>query len=443
VIELLNKRLATKTHIAPLVLFRIVFGLLMFVSLLRFVYKGWVYTLYVKPHVYFPYYGFEWVKPLGETGMYIVFGILIASALCITIGLLYRINAVVFFTLFTYVELIDKTNYLNHYYFISLIAFILIVVPANGAFSADNRIFKKPELTHVPVLYQLLLQLQMFALYFFAGVAKINSDWLLHALPLKLWLPAFSHYPLIGPFMEEAWVAFAFSWFGCTYDLLIGFFLFNRRTVYYAYMAVIVFHLATAAFFNIGMFPYIMMAITTIFFRTELHRRALAMLKRLFGYNQSRSSETFAAPRWLKLGFVVYMLLQLLLPMRYLLYPGHLFWTEQGFRFSWRVMLMEKAGTAFFFVKDAASGREVEVDNKTYLTYLQEKQMSTQPDMMVDFAKFLKAEFEHKGFTNPSVRVESFVTLNGLPSRRFVSNTVDLSTQSNNPFKQKEWICVY
>ena len=35
------------------------------------------------------------------------------------------------------------------------------------------------------------------------------------------------------------------------------------------------------------------------------------------------------------------MCIQLAFPFRYLLYPGNIFWTEEGYRFSWRVMLME------------------------------------------------------------------------------------------------------
>jgi hypothetical protein len=104
---------------------------------------------------------------------------------------------------------------------------------------------------------------------------------------------------------------------------------------------------------------------------------------------------------------------------------------------------MEKAGTAFFYVRDNKSGREVEVDNKKYLTYMQEKMMATQPDMMVDYAKFLKDDFVKKGFTNPTVRAQSFVTLNGCGSREFIDSQIDLSTQSNSFFKNKDWVKSY
>ncbi len=436
----MNNFLFKKINIAPLVIFRIAFGALMFISILRFILKGWVDSMYIMPKMFFPYYGFEWVKPLPAWGMYLVFGVMLLCSLFILLGFLYRYSTVLFFLLFTYVELIDKTNYLNHYYFVSLISFLMIFIPAGGAFSLDVKFFKRPELNEVSYFFLLLLQLQMFVVYFFAGVAKLNYDWLIEAMPLKIWLPAYSHYPVIGQFLEQEWVAYLFSWFGCVYDLFIGFLLFNRRTVKFAYVLVIIFHMFTAMFFNIGMFPYIMMTITIVFFSETFHISILSKLRSFFKYSQHEQMEWSKPARTLKYVFVVYFIFQIALPFRYLLYKGDLFWTEQGYRFSWRVMLMEKAGTAFFYVKEKNSVGEIEVDNKEHLTFLQEKMMATQPDMMVDYAKYLKEYYKEKGFSDPEVRARSFVTLNGSGSREFIDNNIDLSIQSNSFFGNKNWI---
>jgi hypothetical protein len=440
-----GKYFKAPVSIAPLVIFRIAFGLLMLVSISRFILKGWVETMYIMPKVFFPYYGLEWIQPLPAMGMYIVFGLLLLSSLGILLGAFYRLSAAAFFLLFTYVELIDKTNYLNHYYFISVVAFLLIFVPAGRAFSLDNLLFRRAEQSKTPRLNIFVFQLQMFVVYFFAGLAKINSDWLLDAEPLRIWLPAFSHYPLIGPYLEQLWVAYAFSWFGCIYDLLIGFFLFSRRTVNIAYVFVVVFHLATAIFFNIGMFPFIMLTITIIFFREEFHMRILATLRRMTGYyNKKGITPSVASVRPVfAAALAVFFLVQVLLPFRYLLYQGSLFWTEQGYRFSWRVMLMEKAGAAFFSVRDKRTGLKSEVDNGEYLSCMQEKMMATQPDMMVDYAKFLKAEYAKKGYLDPEVHVLSYVTLNGGGSREFIDPKVDLASQSNSILENKEWVRSY
>ena len=127
----------SSTSIAPLVVFRILFGIMMFISTFRFINKGWVKDLYVLPKYHFTYYGFDWIKPFSENGMMCLFIILLVTSILITIGFLYRFSIITFFLTFTYIELIDKTNYLNHYYFISIIAFILIFLPANKYLSID------------------------------------------------------------------------------------------------------------------------------------------------------------------------------------------------------------------------------------------------------------------------------------------------------------------
>ncbi|WP_372906029.1 HTTM domain-containing protein, partial [Rhodohalobacter sp.] len=51
---------------APLAVFRILFGILMLWSIVRFAVNGWIYKLYIEPQFFFSYYGFEWVQPIGE-----------------------------------------------------------------------------------------------------------------------------------------------------------------------------------------------------------------------------------------------------------------------------------------------------------------------------------------------------------------------------------------
>src|SRR4051812_36751101 len=116
VINKLQARLEAPVSIAPLVVFRMVFGALMMVSVARFMLHGWVHSMYIAPKMFFPFFGLDWMQPLPGQGMYIVFGLLLLFAAGIFSGFLYRVSAVGFFFLFTYVELLDKTNYLNHYY---------------------------------------------------------------------------------------------------------------------------------------------------------------------------------------------------------------------------------------------------------------------------------------------------------------------------------------
>lgn len=442
------KYLQTYVHIAPLANFRILFGGVMLASVLRFMLRGWVQELYVDPEFYFTFYGFEWVQPLGSTGMHLVFVVMALCALGICLGAFYRITAPLFFLAFTYVELLDKTNYLNHYYFVSLIAFLLILVPAHKYRSIDNLIWPTQRKEYVPRWMIGLFRLQMGMVYFFAGVAKLNSDWLLRAQPLKIWLPAQSHLPILGGLLKFKWAAYAFSWGGALYDLFIPFALLWRKTRWFAYIAVIGFHIITSLLFPIGMFPFIMILSTLIFFSEEFHIEVPQRLMRLAGRRKHKPSVSSrphgVAPmhigQRLKLTFLaLFITVQILLPFRYMLYPGQLFWTEQGYRFSWRVMLMEKAGTAIFYIRDPKSGRELEVDNAEFLTPNQEKMMSTQPDMILQYAHYLAEIFEERGIQDPFVRADVYVTLNGSGSRPFIDSQINLA-EIKEGWGHKEWI---
>lgn len=431
--------------IAPLVMLRILFGGIMLISVIRFMANGWVETQFLQPIFFFRYFGFEWLPVPNETGIYMLFGIMILSSVMIILGSFYRLAALSFFIAFTYVELIDVSNYLNHYYFISIMSLLMVFVPANRNFSIDA--WRNPEIkrTHIPRWILLIFQVQLGIVYFYAGVAKLNYNWLINAEPMRIWLPAKSDMFLIGPLFKKLWVAYFFSWAGAIYDLSIVFFLAFKKTRPFAYASVLFFHLMTGALFQIGMFPYIMILLTLIFFTPEFHERLLNKIKSIFSRNsiEIKSQELWQS-NGLQLKFISVLLIahftfQIIFPFRFTLYPDNLFWTEEGYRFSWRVMLMEKAGTCFFYVTDPKTGKSSEVEPKEFLTKNQEKMMATQPDMILQFAHFLDKVYQRKGIENPEVRVKSYVRLNGIGSRLFIDPEADLSQLSDN-FKHKNWI---
>ena len=424
---------------APLVVFRLLFGLLMIISMIRFWSYGWIDKLYIQPQFFFSYYGFEWIQPLGEY-TYGLFALCGVAATMVVLGYHYRVAIILFFLSFTYIELMDKTTYLNHYYLVSAISFLLIFLPAHRNFSLDAWWRPSRATTRVPRWSIDAIKLLIGIVYFYAGLAKLNTDWLLHAMPLKIWLSAHYDFPVLGYFFEQNWVHYAFSWSGMLYDLSIPFLLLYSRTRRAAFVLVVVFHVLTHALFPIGMFPYIMIVSALIFFDARWHRRILALLsqglrleKAAFSYKRAAST-----PRW-KLGIVgLFFSVQLLLPFRYLLYPGELFWTEEGYRFSWRVMLMEKAGSATFRVVDSQSGQRLYVDNTNFLTTFQEKQMATQPDFIIQYAHHLADHYSLSG-QRVQVYVDSYVALNGRASQPYVDPTVDL-TQVQESFRSRTYL---
>jgi hypothetical protein len=154
------------TSAAPLAVFRVVFGLLLFASIIRFWSKGWIYDLYITPKYFFPYYGFEFIKPLGEF-TYLLFAVCALSALMVALGWFYRFASAALFLSFTYIELIDKSTYLNHYYFISMISLVMIFLPAHAYFSVDSFRNKALNADTIPkVEYGRLKTFCLYRLYF-------------------------------------------------------------------------------------------------------------------------------------------------------------------------------------------------------------------------------------------------------------------------------------
>lgn len=433
--------LGKRTSIAPLAFFRVCFGLMMLFSMLRFWSKGWIKSLYIDPVYHFPFYGFEFVTTLGNC-TYLLFVICSLSALLVALGYFYRLASIVLFLSFTYIELMDKATYLNHYYFISLVCLLMVFLPANRSFSLDVVRNRQQEVAFIPQWHTDALKLMMGIVYFYAGLAKVNSDWLLHALPLKIWLPARNDMPVIGALFNYEPVAYIFSWIGCVYDLSIPFLLLSRRSRPFAYLAVIVFHVLTALLFPIGMFPHIMMVAALIFFPAPFHQKILDKIRSIFRRQRIESGNPVPVilngSRTVQWIFVLFFTVQIILPFRYLAYPGELFWTEEGYRFSWRVMLMEKAGYAQFTVKDAA-GRRMVVNNSQFLTPLQEKMMSTQPDMILQYAHLLRDHYNKLGFSNAAVYVDSYVALNGRLGKVLVYPDVNLSLEEES-LRHKKWI---
>lgn len=413
-------------------------------SLIRFTLKGWIEEQYVLPKLYFPYYGFEWVQHPGALGIYCLFGLAFLGATGILLGYYYRLSAIVFFLSFTYIELIDKTNYLNHYYFVSIVAFLIIWLPLNGRLSIDVWRGKSAYIETVPAWMVNVIKLQLAIVYCYAGMAKLNHDWMIDALPLKIWLKAHVDFPLLGVLLAKDWVAYFFSWFGVIYDLSIVFFLMYRKTRPFAYFFVVSFHLMTWLLFPIGVFPWVMIAFSTIFLNEQAHEKILRKVSSTFHFGESGEvavsySGTSRSSGILHWVMILFMAFQLLFPWRYLLYPGNLFWTEEGYRFSWRVMLMEKAGYATFYVTNPVTSNRSQVRNSDYLTQKQEIMMVTQPDMIWQYAQILEKDYQLKGIKDPIVTAEVYVTLNGRRSQQLIDPRVDLTTVSED-FAAKNWI---
>lgn len=428
---LLLRRIGAAAHrpvdAASLVVLRVAFGALLALACVRFWHHGWIHEHFVRPERFLTHWGLGWVRPLPGAGMYVVYAAMTATAASIAAGVRPRLAAGVFTALFTYAHLCDVTHYLNHYVLVSLLGALLTALPVARWGGS------------VPAWTVWLIRFQIGVVYFFGGVGKLNTDWLLRAEPLSTWLARAGDVPLLGAAAGAPWLAFSMSWAGAVFDLSVPFLLLGRRTRLPAYAAACAFHLVTARLFQLGMFPWLMMAFAPVFFPPSWPRDLATRL----GIGAGRTPlperrDAAAASPWPLRAAIAVVVLQLLVPLRGLLYPGDGLWTEQGFRFAWKVMLVEKNGDVAARVSDRATGRTSIVEPRELFDPLQSRMLSTQPDLLLQFAHAVRDRERARG-RDVEVRLDVFVAMNGRRSQRLVDPDVDLAREADG-LGTKGWI---
>lgn len=434
------RRLFEPADIAALAVFRIMFGSLMFWEVCRYLTKGWIREYYSPRPFFFKFYGFGWVEPWPGNGMEWHFRVMGLLALGIVLGFHYRVCAALFFVAFTHVFLLEQANYLNHFYLISVVSFLMPFLPAHRDWSLDA--LRKPALrtSVIPRWAALLVPAQMGLVYFYAGVAKLNGDWL-RGEPVRQWLAERSNLPLVGPMLTQEWFVYLIAYGGLLFDLLAPAFLVGRRTRPWFFAAALVFHLTNAQLFSIGVFPWFALTATLMFFPPDWPRRVWAAVRR---HNPAAEISPTAAPSFHASAPVATLLglfaaVQLLLPLRHWLYPGDVNWTEEGHTFSWRMKLRDKDGSTLFFVKDPATGRSKVVDPRLHLTARQVSKMAGRPDMIHQFALFLADYERRQGNPGVEVRVRALCRLNGRRPQALIDQDTDLAAQPRTLWT-KPWI---
>jgi hypothetical protein len=452
-----GEALSRPVSIAWLVAFRILFGAAMCVSMLRFIGHGWIDEFFVDPPLHFTYWGFGWVKVLPRAEMHALFWALAGLALAVAVGVGHRVAAALFALGFTYLQLIDVTTYLNHYYLASLLSLLLALAPAHGAFSIDAARGASQRSATVPAFWLYLFRFQVGVVYTFAGLGKAQSDWLVHAQPLRIWLGSHTDLPILGRLFTWPEVPLIMSWAGFCFDTSVAWLLLFRRTRPFAYPVLLVFHTLTGVLFPIGMFPVIMTIAALVFFppgwplpvAAPLWRRWRKMkgLTNVDDANRDEASPIAARRAEIRgalptVGLTIaalYCAAQVAVPLRFVLYGGNVLWHEQGMRFSWRVMVREKNASLTYVVREKRTGRVRHVNPQSYLTRVQEREMATQPDLILQLAHHVRDDFERRGFGPVEVRVDAFASLNGRRLARLVDPEVDLASVRDGLGKAK-WI---
>ena len=435
--------------ISFLVFFRVLFGGIMLWETYRYFTHGWIGRYFVDPVVNFTYYGFSWVKPWPGRGMYIHFVVLGLAAACVMVGFFYRIAAPLFFLAFTYFFLLDQTRYMNHFYLVCLISFLMCFLPAERAFSIDALLRKKIRSDVVPAWTLWLLRAQIGIPFFYGGIAKLNSDWIRGGEPMRSWLRPLTRVAGGSPIFTSDWIVYGFVYGGLLLDLLVVPLLLWRRTRIFAFIAAVLFNLINATIFDIGIFPWLMLGALFIFFPPDLLRRFARWFmspgeefldEKPKTVSEQSSCPSLTAYQKLIGGLLAtYLVVQIVFPLRHYFYPGDVSWTEEGHNFSWHMKLRTKSGEAVFTVTHPQSGQTWTIKPEDYLESHQLMKVITKPDLLLLLAHHLAEEKRREGYENVEVRARVVASLNGREPQLLIDPNVDLAKEEVS-LLPKRWI---
>jgi len=422
----IDEQLFRQVDASSLVVFRASFGLIMLVEVLRFFSKGWIERMFIEPNVLFKYYGFEWVEPLPGAWMYLVFAVTALAALCVMIGFLYRFASVVLVVAFGYVFLLDMARYLNHFYLVLLIAFLLVFVPANRTWAVDAWVRPRIRSETVPGWAIWIFRLQFEIVLLYAGLVKLNPDWI-NLEPMGMWLARRSDFPIVGQFFMQEWAAFVSSWGVIALHLIGAPLLLFRRSRRYAIGAYVLFHLMNFVMFRIGIFPWLTIAATFLFLGPGWPRQLVARLQHTEAPGVVPEGSPQRGSRVVITLMGIWLGLQVLLPLRHFLYPGYSLWTEEGQKFAWQMKLHDKIGDPVFLVKNPVTGEVQRIRPEERLSEYQVGRFHGKPELILQFAHLLAREAEARGIENVEVRAQVCVSLNGRKEAWLIDPDRDLA----------------
>ena len=427
---------------SPLILFRICLGFLLFYHCISYILQGKLFTYFIEPPFTFTFIGFEFLQPLPGTGMYFYFGLMALLALMIMLGAWYRFSIISFTFMWTVIYLMQKSGYNNHYYLVCLLCWLMCFMPANKNYAVD--VWRKPQLKKntcfnwVPLLFVI----QTAIIYFFAATSKINSAWLSGKF-IAIQLEGLSKHHTLGIIYGNPVFQKMICYGGLLFDFFIIPLLIWKKTRRPAFAAFCLFHLFNSYSFRIGIFPYLSIAMAVFFFDAQTIGNIFFRKDPALKISQPALVNIDLRKKTVAFILALYLLFQICLPMRYLLYPGNVFFTEEGYRMSWKMMLRKKTGTITFKLRNPVSGNTWTDDPLLKFKPLHVNWMAICPDIAWQYAQHLKADYKKRGFPDLEIYAIDSVRLNNAPPQLLINPTVDLTKVNWQTFQHSSWILPY
>jgi len=421
---------------SALVVFRIIFGLLCFLESVGAILTGWVQRVMIAPKFTFSFIGFEWLQPLPGQWMYIYYMIMGVFGLGIMLGYKYRLSIFSFTLMWSAVYLMQKSAYNNHYYLLMIFSMLMVFLPAHHYASIDAAQNSNIKKGYMPQWCKWLIISLLFIIYTYAALAKFYPDWLNFTF-IKNLMATRAHFPVIGQVLQQHWVHVFLTYGGILFDGLVIPLLIFRPTRKFAFLAALFFHLFNSIVLHIGIFPYLALAFSLFFFDSE--KIQSIFLRSKVYYNKAEVIIPKQA-KPISLMLAMFLSINIILPLRHHYFIDDVLWTEEGHRLSWRMMLRSKRGVATYKVYDKKTKETTTVKLSDFLTPKQQQGVTTKPDMIWQFAQYLKQHYAELGKEDVAVYVDCFVSVNGRPSKRLINPNVDLASKDWSHLKHSSWV---
>ncbi len=424
--------------IHSLVVVRIVFGFCLLWECYDHFANNIIEVAYIEPKFHFKYYGFEWVKLPPPELIPWLFCLLCVLAIFVAIGLFYRTSLALFTLGFTYVFLWDKTQYMNHFYMMILFGVMLLFMPANRYFSLDAYFDPRIKAEKTPFWSIFFIRLQFEIVLLFAGLVKVNYDWLTRAMPLKLWLPEVKTNDTLHYLFTQDWALFSASYGSIILHLVGAPLLLFKRTRIYVFCVYCCFHLLNHISFPIGSFPWLSIGLTTIFFNPDWPKKIFKF------FDKSEGEAVYKKPNLFKQNLIIsaitiWAIIQILVPLRFLLYPGHIIWTKEGYLFAWRLKLDDYSGSAYYYIHDAEMKKVWRAMPNDYITYVQYRKMQCDPEMILQLSHHIYEAWLRQNNREAKIKISDNCSVNGRKGKPQIDSNADLAHEKIS-FKHKAWV---
>lgn len=423
---------------SQIVLFRILFGFLMVLESFGAIATGWVKKTLIDPQFTFSFFGFGWLQPLPGNGMYLYFILMGIVSLMVMLGYRYKLNILALAVLWSGAYFMQKTSYNNHYYLIMLLTWGMVFMRPQHYASLDVKRTKTEHHT-CPNWNRLFFVILLLLVFTYGAIAKFYPGWWSGDFIKN----SFSHktkYWLIGPLLGREWFQQFITFSGVIFDAIIIPLLIWKRTRILAFIGLLMFNIFNSVVFQIGIFPFTVIALTVFFFETKTIRKLFFSKKQYTHVSNTNFHESHNNTFTFYI-LIAFFAIQFSLPLRHHFIPGDVNWREEGHRMSWRMMLRTKRGVINLEVVDPKTQEKTRVKKKEYLTKDQIKALATKPDFLYQFIQRLKKEYTKKGIPNIEIYCKmSRVRLNGNKAKPLFKTDVDLAKVKWNYFGRNDWV---